>query len=56
MLSKVKFHYQTTKKVLHFNDVVPFLLYSYKLTDNEIDALRNSISDEVMGRQGWATD
>lgn len=29
---------------------------SYKLTDTEIEALRNAISEEVMERQGWTTD
>lgn len=29
---------------------------SYKLTDTEIDALRNAISDEFMNQQGWTPD
>ncbi|MDO5294945.1 MAG: gamma-mobile-trio protein GmtX [bacterium] len=29
---------------------------SYNLTDSEIDALRNAISDEFMNHQGWTTD
>lgn len=29
---------------------------SYNLTDTEIDALRNAISNEFMNHQGWTTD
>ncbi|WP_207131139.1 gamma-mobile-trio protein GmtX [Clostridium botulinum] len=29
---------------------------SYNLTDTEIDALRNAISNELMKHQGWTTD
>ncbi len=29
---------------------------SYKLTDTEIDALRNAISSEFLNHQGWTTD
>ena len=29
---------------------------SYNLTDTEIDALRNAISNEFMNHQGWSTD
>ena len=29
---------------------------SYKLTDTEIDALRNAISNEFMNHQGWTAD
>ncbi len=29
---------------------------SYNLTDTEIDALRNAISNEFLNHQGWTTD
>lgn len=29
---------------------------SYNLTDSEIDALKNAISNEFMNHQGWTTD
>ncbi|UYZ39082.1 gamma-mobile-trio protein GmtX (plasmid) [Clostridium beijerinckii] len=37
------------------NDVV-IVEPSYNLTDTEIDALRNAISNEFMNHQGWTTD
>lgn len=38
------------------NKDVVIVEHSYNLTDTEIDALRNAISNEFMNHQRWTTD
>ena len=44
------------EKDIRGNKDVFIVAPSYNLTDTELDALKNAISDEFMNHRGWATD
>lgn len=48
--------YMRPKNDLCRNNDAVIVEYSYNLTDTEIDALRNAISEEFLNHQGWITD